>query len=74
MSDPPNVSTFWTKARFGERDRWLERSHGEDVTERIAKKCEQIAFQESCGLLTDHCLIDEGFRQTPEAYKGPGQA
>lgn len=63
----------WTQERFGERDRWLERSHGEHTTERIAKKYERIAFQELCGLLTDHCLIDEGFREAPVAYEGPWQ-
>lgn len=63
----------WTEERFGDQDKRVGRGFGEHATERIAKKYERIALQELCGRLTDHCLIDEGWRNAPEPYEGPWQ-
>jgi hypothetical protein len=65
------IDLGWSKEQFGQQD--VPRSYGEQVTERIAKKYERIAFQELCGHLTDHCLVDERWRGAPEPYDGPWQ-
>lgn len=63
----------WTKERFGDQDKRVTRHPGGQTTDRIATKYQRIAFQELCGYLTDHCLIDESWRDAPEPYSGPWQ-
>lgn len=63
----------WTKERFGQQGQRAVSRLEEPETEHVAKKYERIAFQELCGHLADHCIIDERWREAPEPYAGPWQ-
>lgn len=60
----------WTKEQFGERDDLVRQMRRHDV-DRIAEKYERIAFQELCGHLVDHCLLQQYPGDDPQPYHGP---
>lgn len=65
----------WTKSRFGDRDRMLNRARQArwSETERFGKKYIWIAFHELLGHLADHCLLQNDWSDAVEPYQGPWQ-
>lgn len=67
------IDLGWTKARFGQSDRQVDRSQNGGAHERIGKKYERIAFEELMGVLTDHCTLHQPWGDRTTAYEGPWQ-
>jgi hypothetical protein len=66
----------WTEERFGARDSRLAyaRDAGWPETEPFGRKYAWIAFYEVLGHLTDHCMLQQDWKDSsPSLYEGPWQ-